>query len=95
LTAFYQADVLIITDIYGAGENRIEGVNAETLYEGIRDHGHRDVTYIAEKDAIADHLTKAVQENDLIITLGAGDIWHVGDDLLMKLEGPAKRATGV
>jgi UDP-N-acetylmuramate--alanine ligase len=95
LTAFCQADVLIITDIYGAGENRIEGVDAETLYEGIRDHGHRDVTYIPEKDAIADHLTKVVQEDDLIITLGAGDVWHIGDDLLMKLEGPAKRATGV
>lgn len=94
LTAFYQADILIITDIYGAGENRIEGVDAARLYEGIRDHGHRDVTYIAQKEGISDHLQRIVQENDLVITLGAGDIWQVADDFLMKFEGTAKRAAG-
>ena len=94
LTAFYQADILIITDIYGAGEARIEGVEASRLYEGIRDHGHRDVTYISKKKAIVDRLMNVVQDNDLVITMGAGDIWQVADEFLMKLEGADKRATG-
>jgi UDP-N-acetylmuramate--alanine ligase len=92
LTAFYQADVLIITDIYGAGEEKIATVEASKLYEGIRDHGHRDVTYIAEKTAIADHLTQIVREDDLVITMGAGDVWQVGEDFLKKLQGRVKRA---
>jgi len=92
LTAFYQADILIITDIYGAGENRIEGVEASRLYEGIRDHGHRDVTYIAQKEAIADHLMRIAQDNDLVITLGAGNIWQVAAEFVMKLKGATKRA---
>ncbi len=94
LTAFYQADVLIITDIYEAGEDKIEGVEASSLYEGIREHGHRDVTYIARKEAIADHLMNIVQDNDLVISLGAGNIWQVADQFVMKLEEAAKSATG-
>ncbi len=90
LTAFYQADILIITDIYGAGESRIEGVEASKLYEGIRDHGHRDVTYIAQKEAIADHLMGIVQDNDLVITMGAGNIWQVADEIVTRLEGARK-----
>lgn len=94
LTAFYQADVLIITDIYGAGENRIEGVEASKLYEGIRDHGHRDVTHITPKEAIIDHLMNVVQDNDLVITMGAGNIWQVADAFVMKLQRAVKRAAG-
>lgn len=85
LTAFYQADILIITDIYGAGEKRIEGVEASRLYEGIRDHGHRDVTYITPKEAITDHLMRIVQNNDLVITMGAGNIYQVADEFMMRL----------
>jgi len=92
LTAFYQADILIVTDIYGAGENRIEGVEASKLYEGIRDHGHRDVTYISEKEAIADHLIKIVQDHDLVITMGAGNIWQVADAFVIRLEESTRRA---
>ncbi len=93
LTVFRQADVLIVTDIYSAGERKIEGVKASRLYEGIRDDGHPDVTYIAQKEAIADHLMRIVQENDLVITMGAGNIWQVADEFVRKLEGTAKRVT--
>ena len=94
LTAFYQADVLIITEIYGAGENRIEGVEASRLYEGIRDHGHRDVTYLPRKEDIPDHLMTIVQENDLVFTLGAGDIWQVADEFVRKLGGKPAASNG-
>ena len=85
LVAFYQADVLIITDIYPAGEDPIPGVDARTLFEGIKKHGHKKVSYIAGKDKIAPHLMDVLEEGDMIITLGAGDIHKVGDDLIERL----------
>ncbi len=86
LTAFNDANVLILTDIYPAGEDRIEGVEAKALFEGIREYGHKDVTYISEKKEIVEHLLRILAPGDLVITLGAGDIWQVSDELLEKLE---------
>jgi UDP-N-acetylmuramate--alanine ligase len=86
LTAFNDANVLILTDIYPAGEDRIEGVEAQALFEGIREYGHKDVTYISEKKEIVDHLLRILTRGDLVITLGAGDIWQVSDELVRRLE---------
>ncbi len=83
---FYEADKLIVTDIYPAGELPIEGVHAKNIYEGILHHGHRDVTYIPNKEEIASALASIVQPNDMVITLGAGDIWRVGEELARYLE---------
>jgi len=94
LTAFYQADVLIITEIYGAGENQIDGVDASRLYEGIRDHGHREVTYLPRKEDIPDHLMTIVQDHDLVLTMGAGNIWQVADEFVRKLGGKPSAANG-
>jgi len=85
LTAFYDADVLILTDIYPAGEDRIEGVEAKSLFEGIREYSHRDVTYISDKKEIVDHLLPILVPGDMVITLGAGDIWQVADELVNRL----------
>ena len=84
---FYQADKLIVTDIYPAGEAPIEGVHAQSLYEGILRHGHRDVTYLPDKGEIAPYLAGIVQPGDMVITLGAGDIWKTGDELATILKG--------
>ena len=86
LTAFNEANVLILTDIYPAGEDPIDGVEAKALFEGIRDYGHKDVTYIADKKEIVDHLLRITTPGDLVITLGAGDIWQVSDELVKRLE---------
>jgi len=86
LTAFNDADVLVLADIYPAGEDRIEGVEAKRLYEGIRDYGHRDVTYLPDKKEIVEHLLRTVRSGDLVITLGAGDIWQVSEELVKRLE---------
>jgi UDP-N-acetylmuramate--alanine ligase len=85
LSAFNDADVLILTEIYAAGEDRIEGVEARALYEGIREHGHKDVTFLENKRKIVDHLLKTLQPGDMVITLGAGDIWQVSDELAKRL----------
>ena len=85
-TAFNQADKLVVTDIYAAGEKPIPGVSGQALYEGIKSHGHKDVTYIAEKEKIADHMATVLKKGDLMITLGAGDVWKVGEEVLEKLK---------
>jgi len=86
LTAFYDADILILTEIYPAGEDRIEGVEAKALFEGIREYGHKDVTFVADKRQIVSHLLKVIEPGDLVITMGAGDIWQVADELVERLQ---------
>jgi UDP-N-acetylmuramate--alanine ligase len=85
LTAFYDADILILTDIYPAGEDRIEGVEARALFEGLREYGHKDVIYLADKKEIIEHLLRIIAPGDLVITLGAGDIWQVSEELVNRL----------
>jgi UDP-N-acetylmuramate--alanine ligase len=85
LTAFYDADVLVLTEIYAAGEDPIEGVGAKALFEGIREYGHKDVTFLENKKDVVAHLLRILQPGDLVITLGAGDIWQVAEDLVQKL----------
>ncbi len=89
LTAFYDADVLILTDIYPAGEDRIEGVEGRALFEGIREYGHKNVSFFSAKEEIVDHLLSVLRPGDLVITLGAGDIWQVADELAKRLSDPA------
>jgi len=85
LAAFYDADVLILTDIYAAGEERIEGVEAKALFEGIREYGHKDVTYIPDKKEIVAHLLRIMVPGDMVITLGAGDIYQTAEELGKRL----------
>ena len=85
VTAFYFADILVVTDIYAASEKPIEGVTAEALANAIRRHGQKDVTFIADRELIPDHLAGIVQAGDIILTLGAGNIWQAGEALLERL----------
>ena len=91
VTAFNQADVLVVTDIYAAGETAIPGVTAERLAEGIRAHGHRDVTYVGGVRArIVEHICRVVRAGDLVLTLGAGDVGQFGPDILRELEADSR-----
>jgi UDP-N-acetylmuramate--alanine ligase len=91
VTAFNQADVLVVTDIYAAGEAAIPGVTAERLAEGIRAHGHRDVTYVGGARArIVEHICRVVRAGDLVLTLGAGDVGQFGPDILRELEADSR-----
>lgn len=82
VTAFYDADVLILTDVYAAGEQPIEGATAQHLSEEIRRHGQKDVTCIGNRELIPEHLAGIVKEGDIVITLGAGNIWQQGEALV-------------
>jgi len=78
-------DYLIITDIYAANENPIEGISGQNMYEEIRKR-RKDETFYLKKEEILDHLNSEVKSGDVVLTLGAGDIYHIGDDLIKKLE---------
>ncbi|MBI2014869.1 MAG: UDP-N-acetylmuramate--L-alanine ligase [Candidatus Rokubacteria bacterium] len=87
LTAFNQADVLVVMDIYAAGEAPIPGVTADGLADGIRAHGHRNVTYLGgDRARIVEHLAEIVRTGDLVLTLGAGDVGQLGAELLKRLD---------
>jgi len=86
LTAFNQADVLFLTGIYPAGEDPIPGVNVQGLYEGIKGHGHKDVTLVLDKSAILDRLLPRLKPGDMVFTLGAGDVWKTGEALIERLK---------
>ena len=84
-TAFNQADKLVVTDIYAAGEKPIEGVSAKALFDGIKSRGHKDAVYIPDMDGVVDWLAANVEKDDIVITLGAGDVWKAGEALLKRL----------
>jgi UDP-N-acetylmuramate--alanine ligase len=84
-SAFDRADALVVMDIYAAGEKPIEGVNAQMLYRGIRNHGPREAHYISDREHVVDWLLSNTHPSDLVITMGAGDVWRVGEELLARL----------
>ncbi len=86
LSAFNDVDKLVVTDIYAAGEEPIEGINGHTLYEAIREHGHKDITYIKDVSDVPAHLLSVVKSGDLVLTLGAGDVWKAGTGFLELLK---------
>jgi len=86
LTAFYQSDVLLVMDIYPAGEAPIPGVHARDLADGIAAHGHREVLYMdGDRRGIVDYLCEATRPGDLVLTLGAGDVGQLGAEVLARL----------
>ena len=91
-TAFHLADVLVVMDIYPAGEQPIAGVDAAGLVEGIKAKGHRRVGYLPDRAAVVSWLLDNCRPGDLVITMGAGDVWRVGEDLLARL--PAGQEDG-
>jgi UDP-N-acetylmuramate--alanine ligase len=82
--AFSDADVLFLAPIYAASEDPIPGVDSERLAAAIREHGHRNVTYLAEKDQLTDAVASSIQAGDLVLTLGAGDVSSWNEEIVDK-----------
>ena len=93
-TAFNDSDLVIISDIYPAGDAPIPGITGQALAEAIAAHGHKGVRFIGELDAITDQLPKQLSPGDLLLTLGAGDISTLGKRVLEKLSENASSASG-
>ena len=80
--SFNNADVVRILDIYPASEKPIEGITAEVLTSKIEEFGHKDVQYIGPVENAAEKMSDELVEGDLIITLGAGSITKLSDEIL-------------
>ncbi|SDP66511.1 UDP-N-acetylmuramate--L-alanine ligase [Desulforhopalus singaporensis] len=85
-TCFHQADLLVMCDIYGASEEPIQGVTSLALLEAVKKHGQRNVEYIGDVDLMAQQLIPVLKEGDVVLTLGAGNIVKVGEEILRLLE---------
>lgn len=90
---FSDANCLIVTDIYPAGEKPLRGITGEKLAQAIKKAGHKDTIYIKKLEDIVPHLLKILQKGDIIITLGAGNVWKVGDSLLKAISKKEVKAT--
>jgi UDP-N-acetylmuramate--alanine ligase len=86
---FARAGLVLVTEIYAASESPVPGVSGRAICEGIRASGHPAVHFVEETGAVAATILEHLQEGDLVLTLGAGDIWKTGEDLLARLNGKA------
>jgi UDP-N-acetylmuramate--alanine ligase len=85
--AFHEADVLVLTDVYAAGEPKLPGVDAEGLVAAARERGHRDARFARERAELLRALAVEARSGDAIFLLGAGDIGQLAEPLLRALEG--------
>ena len=88
--AFANADEVFLTEIYPAGEEPIEGVSSELIRGSILRHEGREVNIIAKFENIPDHIVKCVKKGDIVLTLGAGDIYKAGPRIAEALKGAEK-----
>jgi UDP-N-acetylmuramate--alanine ligase len=84
-SAFNDADLVFLTNIYAAGEEPIEGVTSAKLVEAVRSYGHPDVTLVEKRADLPGAMRPRLQTGDIVITLGAGDITNTGPELLAAL----------
>jgi UDP-N-acetylmuramate--alanine ligase len=93
--AFHLADLLLLVDIYPAGEDPVAGVTSEALAEAITRRGHRQVLYVGDLKKAADRLAQVVKDGDVVLTLGAGSVWTAGDEILKRRQaGGGKDGAG-
>jgi len=87
LTAFDGVDRLILTEIYPAGEEEVPGVRSEKLYRAIKRRGHVEIQFVPNKDDVVKELLPKLKAGEIVLTLGAGDIYQVGEALVESLHG--------
>jgi UDP-N-acetylmuramate--alanine ligase len=83
--SFFNADVLIVTDVYPAREEPIQGVSGMMITETAHRFGHKEVHYVPNKAKVPEFLLSLVRQDDIVITMGAGDIWKYGEEFVKKL----------
>ena len=85
-SALTLADCIVLTDIYPAREKPIEGVNGKLIADSITSLGHGAIHWIPDKSEIPNRLLEITQSGDMVITMGAGDIWEMGEELIALME---------
>ena len=84
--SFFNADVLVLTEVYGAREEPIEGVTGERLAERAEQFGHRAVHSVPDKTDLPSRLREITEAGDVVLMLGAGDIWRASEAFVELLE---------
>lgn len=82
--AFTDADRVVLMDIYPAGEKPLPGIDSTLLLKGIR-QVRGDIQYIKDRDQILSYLGTELKSGDTLLTLGAGDVWKIGEDFLKQM----------
>ena len=85
-SCFKNADLLLLTDVYAAGEAPIPGISGETLMEEVAKQTGQDAVYLPERADLERYLAQHVRAGDLVITMGAGNILEVGEALVAQLK---------
>lgn len=94
LSAFDDADVLFLTEIYAAGEEAIAEVSGERLAHALRDRGHLDVRWVPARVDLPAALAEELRAGDVAMLLGAGDVIRVGGELVERLSARGAEARG-
>ncbi|HTP80422.1 MAG TPA: UDP-N-acetylmuramate--L-alanine ligase [Bacteroidota bacterium] len=89
--SFLLSDVLVVTDVYPAREEPIQGITGELIANAAKQFGHKEVHYVQDKKAVPGFLKSIVKTGDIVITMGAGDIWKYGEDFLRQMRGDGKK----
>lgn len=80
--SFDDADIIIITDVYAARETPIEGITGKIIADATQKYGHKNVIYVPKFEEIESNILNIIKDGDFIITMGAGNIWKVADNLV-------------
>lgn len=83
--SFFDADILLILDVYGAREKPIPGISGKMIADSAKAFGHRHVFYTPTQEDVLDVLRKQIREGDIVITMGAGDVYKISDTLSREL----------
>lgn len=84
--SFFDAEICVITDVYPSREEPIEGVDGKLVADAAKEYGHRGVHYVKDKSELSDKLKELVEPGDVVITMGAGDVYKYGEVFADKLE---------
>ncbi|MDX1641600.1 MAG: UDP-N-acetylmuramate--L-alanine ligase, partial [Balneolaceae bacterium] len=89
--SFFDAEVLVITDVYPSREKPIEGITGELIADTAKNYGHKFVYYVKEKSELPEKLKEIAKEGDIVITMGAGDIYKYGEEFIDLINGVVSR----
>ncbi|MCG2709906.1 MAG: UDP-N-acetylmuramate--L-alanine ligase [Thermodesulfovibrionales bacterium] len=84
-SCFSEADILCLMDIYSAGEKPINGIDSNALLDRIKKTGHKDAAYFPDRGKLMENLLMRLKSGDVVFTLGAGDVWKLGEEMLEEL----------
>lgn len=88
--SFFDAEVSVITDVYPSREDPIEGVNGKLIADAAKEYGHQKVHYVQDKVELPERLEGITKPGDVVITMGAGDIYKYGEEFVERLEASVK-----